>query len=542
MTTVDNPLTADAATSGQTVGGGPTPSVGAPVDSTLLARLVTSVTTSGDAGHLEVEAPFTGEIIARVPQSSDADIEAAFRFARAAQRDWAKTPLSRRCAIMLRFHDLLLSRRDEGLDLLQWETGKARKDALEELLDVANTTRHYARDAARLLRTRSHRGGLPLAVGIKEYRHPKGVVGVIAPWNYPLTLAASDAVPALLAGNSVVLKPDSQTPLIALWVVSLLREAGLPEGVLEVIAGPGSRLGQQMVDRSDYIMFTGSTRVGRTLAAAAGQRLIGCSMELGGKNAIIITADANLNKAVDVAVRASFANGGQLCMSMERLYVHESIREEFLARFIPVVKAMHLQAKVGWGSDMGSLISQSQLEQVKSHVDDAVAKGAMVLAGGRHRPDIGPYFFEPTVLANVSEGMLACGEETFGPVLAVYSYTDEDEVVESANGTDYGLNASIITRDVRAGRRLAQRLHAGTVNINEGYAAAWGSNRATMGGMGDSGLGRRHGDEGLTKYTESQTVAVQRFLGFGTPRGLSDEQWGNVLTVAIAGMKKLGLK
>lgn len=518
------------------------PPIGERPPQRLIDALILGVASSDESGQLDVEAPYTADLLARVPISSDADIAAAFGRARREQVTWAAMPLRARAAILLRFHDLILKHRDEGLDLLQWETGKSRRDALEELLDVAVTTRHYARDAARLLRTRRHRGALPLVVGIREYRHPKGVVGVVAPWNYPLTLAASDAVPALMAGNAVVLKPDSQTPLTALWVASLLHEAGMPEGVLQIIVGPGSRLGSQMVDNSDYIMFTGSTRIGRAIAGQCGQRLIGCSLELGGKNALIVAHDADLDRAADVAVRASFANSGQLCVSMERLYVHESVREAFLDRFLPRVKAMRLQAHVGWGADMGSLISATQLQRVAEHVDDAVAKGATVLAGGRARPDIGPYFYEPTVLSNMTEQMAACTDETFGPVLAVYPFADEEEAIAHANATSYGLNAAIITRDTRRGRRIAERLRAGTVNINEGYAATWGSTRATMGGMGDSGLGRRHGDEGLLKYTESQTVATQRVLGFGAPFGLSDKQWGDTLTTAVSMMKKAGLK
>lgn len=508
----------------------------------LVARLVAQVVSDGTLPTLADYAPFTGEKLAEIPQSSDADVEVAFAFASDAQRRWAKLPVKQRSQIIMRFYSLMMAHRDEALDVVQWETGKARRDALEEFLDVCVTARYYARTAERLLRTRSHSGALPLAIGVKENLLPKGVVGIISPWNYPLTLAVSDAIPALLAGNAIVLKPDSDTVLTALWAVDMLRRAGIPEGLVEVVVGAGRRLGPQIVERSDYLMFTGSTGVGRILAAQCGERLIGCSMELGGKNAILILEDADLDRAAEVAVRACFSNSGQLCISMERMYVADAIYEEFLDRFLHRVRNMRLAATVGWGAHMGSLISQQQLDTVTAHVENAVEHGATVLAGGKARPDLGPYFFEPTVLTDVNESMILCRQETFGPVVSVHRVSTLDEAVQRANDTQYGLNASIISRDTRTARRLAARLRTGTVNINEGYAAAWGSVSSTMGGFSDSGIGRRHGQEGLLKYVETQTVATQRILGFGAPFGMSDKQWGETLTAAVHAMTKLGMK
>lgn len=513
-----------------------------PLPEELLSRLTAQVISDGTLAPLIDVAPFTGDPLAEVPQSSDSDVEAAFALARDAQRRWARVPLAERSRIMLRYIDLLFEHRDEGLDLVQAETGKARRDALEEFLDIVVTARHYARDVARLMKTRRHRGALPLAIKVREHHHAKGVVGIIAPWNYPLTLAVSDAIPALLAGNAVVVKPDSNTPLSALWAVDLLHRAGLPTDLLQVVVGAGSRLGPRIVANSNYLMFTGSTAVGQLLASQCGQRLIGCSMELGGKNAILILEDADLDRAAEIATRASFANSGQLCISMERMYVHESIADAFLQRFLERVRGMRLVPRVGWGGDMGSLISQSQLETVDGHVRDAVAKGATVLAGGRHRPDLGPFFYEPTVLTDVSEGMVACREETFGPVVSVYRFASEDDAIERANDTPYGLNAAVISRNTKRAEAIATQLRSGTVNVNEGYAAAWGTTRSTMGGVGESGLGRRHGDEGLLKYTERQTVATQRILGFGAPFGLRDDQWGDALSFAVKTMTKMGFK
>jgi succinate-semialdehyde dehydrogenase/glutarate-semialdehyde dehydrogenase len=474
--------------------------------------------------------------------SRESDVDAAYASARRAQPAWADLSVRERCRIVLRFHDLVLAHRDEALDILQWENGKARRDAVEEVVDVAITARHYARNSAKLLRPRHRRGAVPGAVGVLELRHPKGVVGVIAPWNYPLTLAVSDAIPALIAGNAVVLKPDLQTSLIALWAVDLLRQAGLPRDVMQVVIGDGPDLGPLVIDRSDYVMFTGSTRVGREVAQRCGERLIGCSLELGGKNAMIVRADARVDRAAEIATRACFANSGQLCVSMERAYIQDAVYDEFVAAFVSHTTGLMLKSGIGWGADVGSLISARQRDRVMAYIDDAVARGARVLAGGRPRPDIGPYFVEPTILDRVVPGMALCAEETFGPVVALQRVASDDEAVELANDTAYGLHSVILTRDAAAGRRLAARLRVGTVSINEAHGPAWGSTRAPMGGVGDSGLGRRHGEEGLLKYTESQAIATQRILGFSAPSGVSDERWGGLLTGAIGLMKRLGLK
>lgn len=512
------------------------------LDDAVVRRLLSHASVGAQPATRPVLAPFDGGHLFDLPLSDESDIDATMETLRRGQRSWAARTVAERERIMLRFHDLVLENRAEGLDIVQWETGKARRDANEELLDVCINARHYARDAARLLEPRRHRGVFPGIVGVRQLQHPKGVVGILAPWNYPLTLAASDAIPALMAGNAVLLKPDVQTTLTALWVVDLMIRAGIPESVIRVVTGEGPVVGPLVIDRVDYVMFTGSTRVGREVAARCGERLIGCSLELGGKNAMIVREDANVGRSAEIAMRACFANSGQLCISMERLYVHEAIYDEFVPAFVARVEAMVMRPGIGWGADMGSLISEAQLGRVLAHIDDAISRGATVLAGGRARPDIGPYYVAPTVLAGVTEDMVLCDEETFGPVVAVYPVASDDEAVRLANQTVYGLNGAVLTRDGARGRAIAARLHAGTVNINEAYGAAWGSTRAPMGGMGASGLGRRHGDEGLLKYTESQTIATSTVIGFGAPFGWSDERWGNTLAVAFGAMKRLGLK
>ncbi len=499
-----------------------------------LVDLASRVTTAGPPREdIEIEQPFTGAPLGTVPRGTEADVELAFERARAAQAAWAATSFTQRRAILLRFHDLVLDRRDEILDLLQLETGKARRHALEEVLDVATVARYYANTAERHLRPRRRQGAIPLLTEAFEHHHPVGVVGLIAPWNYPLSLTLADALPALAAGNAVVLKPDSQTPFTGLWGVALLAEAGLPDGLVQVVTGSGAQLGPRLIDCADYMMFTGSSATGREVARQAAGRLIGSSMELGGKNAMIVLADADLARAAEGAERALFSNSGQLCISVERLLVHESVADEFTRRLVERTAAMRVTAALDYSADMGSLISQSQLDTVREHVEDAIAKGARVLTGGRPRPDLGPYFFEPTILADVQENMTLCRNETFGPVVALSRFASVDEAVERANDSEYGLNFSLWTRDTRTGHRLATRLQAGTVNVNEGYIAAWGSVDAPMGGMKASGLGRRHGAEGILKYTEAQTVAIQRLMPIAPPPGVPTGLWATVMTNAL---------
>jgi succinate-semialdehyde dehydrogenase / glutarate-semialdehyde dehydrogenase len=505
----------------------------------VVAQLTRDVVGSGRTAN---HTPFTGEKLTDLPESTPEDVAEAFERARAAQPVWAATPARARAAVLLRFHDLVLERQAEVLDLIQLETGKARLHAHEEVLAVAVAARHYGRKAPAYLKPKRHTGVVPVLTKTTELRQPRGVVGQIAPWNYPLELSVGDALPAFVSGNAVVMKPDTETALTALWARDLLIEAGLPAGVFQVVIGEGPVVGPEIVKHADYVSFTGSTRTGREVAQGAAARLIGVSLELGGKNAMLVLHDADVEKAAAGAVRACFSSAGQLCISIERLYVHESIADDFVERFAARTKAMRLGKSLAYGADMGSLVGERQLETVTRHVEEAVAKGATLVAGGVARPDIGPLFYEPTILDGVEAPMAVCTEETFGPVVSIYRFTDEDKVVEQANATPYGLNSSVWTKDGKRGHAVAAKLRTGTVNINEGYAPAYGSVQSPMGGMKDSGLSRRHGSEGILKYTEAQTVAQQRLIPLAPSFGMDDEKYAAFMSSSLKAMKALRLR
>jgi succinate-semialdehyde dehydrogenase / glutarate-semialdehyde dehydrogenase len=480
------------------------------LDPQLIDRLATGIVAGADAPRQRVLAPFTGEPLVDVPMSSVEDVERAYVDAREAQQSWAARSVADRADVLLRWHDLVLDHRMELVDVVQAESGKARLSAYEEVVDLALHCRYYARRGRALLRRRRATGLVPVLTRGYEVRHPKGVVGIVSPWNYPIVTAVCDAVPALLAGNGVVLRPDTQVTLSALRVRELAIRAGVPEGLWQVVAGPGRVVGQAVVDGGDYVQFTGSTGTGRQVALSAARRLVGTSLELGGKNPLLVLSDADLDRAAAGTARAISANAGQLCVSIERVLVDRAVADAFVPRLVEAMRRLRLGAGDDWSVEVGTLVSADQLERVSGYVDDAVARGARVLTGGRARPDLGPYFYEPTLLDGVTPDMPACTEEVFGPVAWVATAADDDALVEAANDSPYGLNASVWTSDLRRGRAVAERIRCGTVNVNEVYGATWSATGLPMGGMGDSGLGRRHGPEGLQKFTESQTVAWQR--------------------------------
>ncbi|HQY99224.1 MAG TPA: succinic semialdehyde dehydrogenase [Propionicimonas sp.] len=487
--------------------------------------------------QLEVISPFDGSVYGTLPATPPQDVPVAIARARQAQAVWAEVPPVTRARVLTKLARGIMANRDRILDVIQAETGKSRLSAFEEVMDAGRAVRVFASRSPRLLRPIRRGGAIPVLTRTFEHHRPVGVVGIINPWNYPFNLPASDAAQALLAGNAVVLKPDSQTPFTALLLAELFADAGLPDGLFQVLPGSGAELGPELVAGVDYLMFTGSTATGRKLAVACAERLIGFSGELGGKNPLLVLADANLQAAAAGTVRAAFANTGQVCVGIERAYVVDSVYDEFVADLVRITAGLRLGIGNDWQLDVGSLASAKQLATVAQHVDDAVAKGATVLAGGRDRPDLGPFVYEPTVLTGVTEEMTLFREETFGPVLAVYRVASEEAAIAAANDTRYGLNASIWSAH---GEAIAGRIRAGTVNINEGFAATWGSHAAPMGGMGESGMGRRHGSQGLLKYTEPQTVSRQRLHPIAPPDALGNEGYAKVMTAAIRVLNRLG--
>ena len=519
----------------------PAPTASYAVDPALVRRLTRRVVCAARPELRTTSSPLTGGPVAELPLSTADDVALAYAAATAAQRRWAALPVRRRGEILLRLHDLVLDHQEQLLDLVQLESGKARSHAFEEVADVAIVCRHYARVAANHLAPRTAIGVVPGLSWTRTAYLPVGVVGIVSPWNYPLTLAVTDALAAMMAGNAVVLRPDLQTSLTALYAADLLAEAGLPEGVLQVVIGSGSTVGQAVLDTCDYVCFTGSTATGRAVAERAGRRLVGMSLELGGKNGCYVRADADLDLAVDVAVRSSFASAGQLCMHTERLILDESIAEDFLARFIPAVEALRVGVGLTYGVDMGSLLGAEQLGTVQRHVDDARTKGALVLTGGTALPELGPYVYAPTVLDGVTSEMLCRNDETFGPVVSIYRVGSDEEALTLMNDTEYGLHGTIVSRDTRRAGALANRIRTGSVSINDTYAVAWGSNRGTLGGMKASGIGRRHGKAGLLRFTEQQNVTTQRLHPMKPVGSMTDAQFASGMTAVMRVMKKAGL-
>ena len=507
------------------------------VVSSDLLRLRGLLTATGPA--MELRSPVTGQVIGELPTSTPADVEVGAQLAHRAQSDWAARPIDERARVLLDFHDHLLDRRDYFIDLLQ-AVGKTRLSAAEEVLHLALTARYYGRTARRYLRSERGEGVLPLLTRVDRNYLPKGLVGVIGPWNYPLTMSISDGLAALVAGNAIMLKPDHQTPLAALAAVDLLRIAGLPADLWQVVHGRGTVVGRELIDVSDYVCFTGSTATGRTVAAQCASRLIGCSLELGGKNPLVILDDADVEAAADGAVRASFSNAGQLCVSIERIYVAEPLFEPFTRAFVTRTQAIRLGNAPDFEHDLGSLMNHDQMERVSAHVEDARAKGATVLTGGRGRQDLGELFYEPTILTGVTPEMECYANETFGPVVSVYPVADEDEAVTRANDSDYGLNASVWTSDHDRGRDVASKIKCGSVNVNEGFAATFGSIDAPMGGMKNSGLGRRQGEDGIRRFVEVQSVATQTGIPIAPSHGLDGKSFTSVMTGLLRVLKKAG--
>jgi acyl-CoA reductase-like NAD-dependent aldehyde dehydrogenase len=482
--------------------------------------------------------PATGKKIYDLPQLSVGQVAKAVADARLAQQSFAAMGVKARAAALFRLHDLLLNNQDKLMDLLQLETGKARSHAFEEVAGSLGSTRYFAKIAPKVLKKQITNSGVPFVTRSYVTYSPVGVVGVITPWNYPLALQMLDVLPALAAGNSVVQKADNQTALVSLYARKLAVEAGIPESAWTIVVGDGASVGNAITDSVDYVAFTGSTKTGKIVAERASKRLIGYSLELGGKNPLIILPGAKLGDAAEKVIAGAFGNSGQLCVSIERVYVPNSQKAAFETELATRVNSLQIGRSDNFQMDMGTLTGVNQLKRVEEYVSDAVSKGAKVLAGAKSLPELGPYFYAPTVMTDIKPEMRLAREEVFGPFIAVIGYDSIDEAVQLANDTEYGLNASVVG-PVKLAEKVANRLMAGSVNINEGFRASMASIDSPMGGMKQSGVGRRNGHYGLLRFTEARTVGIATGLLNFPSRAKQYNKMAPLMNALAKVMKKL---
>jgi acyl-CoA reductase-like NAD-dependent aldehyde dehydrogenase len=466
--------------------------------------------TSSD--EIRVENPATGELVASVPRIAPDAVPALFARARAAQPAWEALGFDGRGEILRRAQKWVVENSDRIARTIVSETGKTYDDALmAEIGYVASAFGFWAKHAPRFLADEKVRTSSPFLVGrrlVVRYR-PLGVIGVIGPWNYPLTNSFGDCIPALAAGNTAVLKPSQSTPLTSLLMAEALRECGLPEDVFLVATGDGAA-GEALIDAVDMIMFTGSTATGKRVLERAARTLTPVSLELGGKDPMIVLADADVERAANSAVYASMQNGGQTCVSIERIYVEAPIYDDFVDRVARKVSALRQGVPDGPGSvDVGAITFAPQLDIVSRHVEEARAAGARVLVGGRASHQQGGRFYAPTVLADVDHSMSCMTEETFGPTVGIMRVSDADEAVRLANDSPYGLAASVFGKDVARAEQVARRIEAGAACVNDAQLNYFAL-ELPMGGWKESGMGSRHGAPGIRKYCRQQSLLITR--------------------------------
>jgi acyl-CoA reductase-like NAD-dependent aldehyde dehydrogenase len=469
--------------------------------------MTAKLTPDARASEIVSINPATLEELGRFMVASPVEVNAAVARARAAQAAWAALSFRNRARYILKARRALYDAKEEIIKTISAETGKPPFEALaNEVFPIADLMSHYAARAERILRDER----FSLAVfrnkrSLIAYQ-PLGVVAIISPWNFPFSIPVGEVVMALMAGNTAVLKPSEHTPVVGEAIKQLFASAGFPEGVLEVVEGDGSTGAALVESAVDKIFFTGSVRTGRRIAESAAKRLLPVVLELGGKDPMIVCEDAPFERTVRGAVWGAFMNCGQVCASVERLYVVEPVAERFIAAVTDEVKKLRLgRPSADCSTDIGPLANLNQLNVVTDHVADAVAKGARVVAGGRRREDLGGYFFEPTVLVDVDSTMKVMTEETFGPLLPIKVVKDEEEAIREANNSRYGLLASVWTKDNEKGRRIARRIEAGTVIINDAVYTH-GAAQTPWFGVKESGLGATHGSAGLLEFVRMKHV------------------------------------
>ena len=459
--------------------------------------------------------PATGEVLRDLECAGDIEVHAAVLRGREAQPQWAELGVRRRIELLRQFQRKLLENNRQIAEAITRESGKPLAEALTtEVLVVLDAARFLIENAYRLLRDEPIPHG-NLAAKSKRGRllhEPYGVIGIISPWNYPFSIPATETLAALVAGNAVILKPSEFTSLVALQLESLLHAAGLPENIFQVIAGNGATGAALVNAQIDKLVFTGSVATGKRIAAAAAARLLPVVLELGGKDPMLVLDDADIDVASSAAVWGAFLNAGQTCLSVERCYVHQSFYLKFLAVCVEKTRKLRVGNGLDPETDVGPMIHEKQLQIVESHLEDALARGARVLTGGCRLPELGRNFYAPTVLADATHEMRIMREETFGPVLPVTAFDSDEEAVHLANDSDYGLAASVWTRDRIRGEKLARRIQAGTVMVND-VVSSFGISEAPHGGMKQSGLGRTHGRFGLEEMVRPKYLDEDRTPG-----------------------------
>jgi succinate-semialdehyde dehydrogenase/glutarate-semialdehyde dehydrogenase len=460
---------------------------------------------------IKVVSPATGEPVGEVPLADEAEVRAAIGRARDAAKVWGSIPVKERVRHLRRVLDAMLDRADEIVAVLSKECGKTNIEALaSEVATLVDLGEYYARHVERILAPAACDVGLMKNKKAYKLYQPLGVVGVISPWNFPFTLAGGPALTALFAGNTVVLKPSEVTPLSGVLFGKIFQEVGGYPDIVQVVTGDGATGAHLVRGGVDKILFTGSVATGKKIMAAAAETLTPVVLELGGKDPMIVCDDADLERAAAGAVWGAFTNSGQVCMSVERVYVQEKVYDRFVDLVVARTKNIRQGLFTDPEAEVGSMTFPRQIEIVERHVADAVAKGAKVLTGGKRRADLPGLFYEPTVLVDVTHEMQIMRDETFGPILPIMKFRDDDEAVRLANDSVYGLSSSVWSRDDARARRIAEEgIQAGTSIVND-CLVNFAIPGLPFGGVKESGMGRTHGEEGLKEMSKVKAVVIDR--------------------------------
>ena len=465
--------------------------------------------------RLQLRSPVTLEPIGELVCANSEDVAAAIAKARKAQVSWANTSMADRSAIIERALKIVLARQDEIIATVVAETGKAKTDAMSmEVFSVADSLCYYAKNAAKFLQPHKRKvhGILGIMKQLRIVYKPLGVIGLITPWNGPFVLVMNQAVQAILAGNAVVAKGSEVTPYSAKLAQSILLEAGLPEGVLQVLLGDGDTGAAIVNGGVDKISFTGSVATGRKVAQACAGQLIPCSLELGGNDAMIVCADADLDRAADGAWLGSCMNTGHYCCGTERIYVVQDVYDEFLALVMEKGKGLRQGQQHGWNEDVGAVFWDRQMTIIEAHVEDAREKGANILMGGQRNPGLPGLYYEPTVITEVNNDMDIMVLETFGPILCIQKVTTEEQAIAMANDSEFGLNGNVWTKDKEKGYQLAASIDTGSCSVND-MAVSYGIPAAPFGGRKNSGVGQVNGKKGVRGYCHEMPIVIDRFGG-----------------------------